>query len=132
MNSTSSFILHPSSFVYPLIYTLSLAHMGLSWRQHNTRAMSNTEQAAVQSGRQGDFLPPSRNQAGRAARLVLYFLVSRFIRFLSRHSINGTYALPRSGHALASFGCSFFACRAKNEPQNGYECIYRGMIRNDS
>jgi hypothetical protein len=56
-----------------LIYTLSLAHMGFSWRQHTTRAMSNTEQAAVQSGRQGDFLPPSQNQAGRAARLVLYF-----------------------------------------------------------
>ena len=62
-----------SSFAYPLIYTLSLAHMGFSWRRDNTWAMSNTEQAAVQSGRQGDFLPPSRSQVGRAAHLVLYF-----------------------------------------------------------
>ena len=52
--------IRPSSRVLPLIYTLSSAHLGFSWRRDNACAMSNTEQAAVQSGRQGDFLPPSR------------------------------------------------------------------------
>ena len=72
-DQSAPFVIRHSSALHPLIYTLSLAHMGFSCWQHNTHAMSNTEQAAVQSGRQGDFLPPSRNQAGRAARLVSYF-----------------------------------------------------------